>query len=127
MKTLTARADEDDDLPAELREQLEKEVEATLTSLNEAKAAMTKARSVISSVNEASAKKDGVKKDAAKPNAKDGANDSATKSDAKADAKSDAKSDAKADGAKAAPAERTAKEPTAKGENDRKPGPESGG
>src|SRR6185436_9299130 len=106
MKVLTARADEDDDLPSELREQLEKEVEATLAGLNEAKAAMSKARAVISSVNEAAATKDGAKKNGAKPDAKDGDNDSATKSDVKAD------------GAKAEPAERTAKESTAKGEGD---------
>jgi hypothetical protein len=65
MKTIAARSDEDEP-SAELREQIEKEIETSLAGLADAKAAREKARALMTSVKDAKKQgKDGSRKGAA--------------------------------------------------------------
>jgi hypothetical protein len=97
MKTLASRADEDE-VSADLREQIEKEVAATLAGLDEAKAAMAKARALVSGV------KDAKKGSKAGKDDKDDKADKGEKADAiRADPK--AQANAKPEAEKPAPAD----------------------
>ena len=66
LKTLAARAEEDE-ISSELRERIEKEIQSTLAGLGDAKAAVEKARAVMSGVKEAAAKRDEVASPGAAP------------------------------------------------------------
>jgi hypothetical protein len=113
MKTLAARADEDE-LSSELRAQIEKEVEATLAGLNDAQAAMTKARALISGVKDAQKGKSEGKGEAKGDRTRGGKPDGAHPED-KAEAKADgAKAEAKSEAPRPAPGEPLGKETAAK-------------
>jgi hypothetical protein len=127
MKTLAARADEDE-LSSELRAQIEKEVEATLAGLNDAKAAMTKARTLISGVKDAKKGKADGKGDGKGAPAKD--QEDADKAEAKAEGKSAGESEAKSQAKtedKTAPKPQAAKETASKRDGRPKATVEGGG